>query len=99
VQDGEITEKNVTVSVVGKDMKFTILEDDLLLPYITGGHCTWFFLFVQWNTRFFSCCLSDETQDVFVFVRGGHALQPREPAAHVVLLLMFVGICAHILAP
>ncbi len=36
MQDGEITEKNVTVSVVGKDMAFTILEDEALLPYITG---------------------------------------------------------------
>lgn len=36
MQDGEITEKNVTVSVVGKDMAFTILEGEALEPYIAG---------------------------------------------------------------
>lgn len=35
-QDGEITEKNVTVSVVGKDMAFTILEGEALEPYIAA---------------------------------------------------------------
>lgn len=36
-QDGEITEKNVTVAAVGKDLPFMMLEDEALLPYITGG--------------------------------------------------------------
>ena len=36
-QDGELTDKNCSVSVVGKDTTFTLLEEDALAPYITGG--------------------------------------------------------------
>ena len=36
-QDGELTDKNCSVSVVGKDTTFTLLEDEALAPYITGG--------------------------------------------------------------
>ncbi len=42
LQDGELTDKNCSVAVVGKDMPFTLLEDESLAPYITGGwavHC------------------------------------------------------------
>lgn len=34
VQEGELTSKNCTVAVVGKDKKFIVLEDDDLQPYI-----------------------------------------------------------------
>ena len=36
-QDGELTDKNCSVAVVGKGMPFTLLEDEALEPYITGG--------------------------------------------------------------
>lgn len=36
VQDGDITEKNVTVAVVGKELNFTLLEGEALAPYIAG---------------------------------------------------------------
>lgn len=37
LQDGEVTDKNCSVAVVGKDMPFTLLEDESLAPYIAGG--------------------------------------------------------------
>ena len=37
LQDGELTDKNCSVSVVGKGMTFTLLEDEALAPYIAGG--------------------------------------------------------------
>ena len=36
-QDGELTDKNCSVAVVGKDLPFTLLEDEALAPYIAGG--------------------------------------------------------------
>lgn len=36
LQDGELTDKNCSVSVVGKDTTFTLLEEDALAPYITA---------------------------------------------------------------
>ncbi|KAL4421352.1 hypothetical protein ABPG75_010643 [Micractinium tetrahymenae] len=36
LQDGELTEKNCSVAVVGGDMPFTLLEDDSLAPYIAA---------------------------------------------------------------
>lgn len=33
-QDGNLTEKNCTVAIVGKDLPFTILEEESLQPYI-----------------------------------------------------------------
>lgn len=40
-QDGELTDKNCSVAVVGRDMPFTLLEDEALLPYIEGGWQRW----------------------------------------------------------
>jgi hypothetical protein len=37
LQDGELTDKNCSVAVVGRDMPFTLLEDEALQPYIEGG--------------------------------------------------------------
>jgi hypothetical protein len=39
VQDGELSDKNCSVAVVGAGMPFTLLEDEALAPYITGGCC------------------------------------------------------------
>lgn len=36
LQDGELTDKNCSVAVVGKGMPFTLLEDEALEPYITA---------------------------------------------------------------
>jgi len=36
IQDGELSAQNCSVAVVGKDMDFTILEDEALEPYIAG---------------------------------------------------------------
>jgi 20S proteasome subunit alpha 6 len=36
LQDGELTDKNCTVSVVGLDTTFVILEDEALAPYIAA---------------------------------------------------------------
>jgi 20S proteasome subunit alpha 6 len=40
--DDELTTKNGCIAIVGKDEKFTIIEDDALLPYLaqieTGGN-------------------------------------------------------------
>eukprot|EP00897_Mesotaenium_endlicherianum_P009233 jgi/Mesen1/8338/ME000461S07753 len=34
LQEGELTSKNCSIAIVGKDKKFTILEDDAAQPYI-----------------------------------------------------------------
>lgn len=34
LQDGDLTEQNCSVAIVGKDVAFTILEDESLAPYI-----------------------------------------------------------------
>ena len=39
VQDGELSDKNCSVAVVGAGMPFTLLEDEALAAYITGGCC------------------------------------------------------------
>ena len=36
LQDGDVTSKNVAVSVVSKDSPFTILEGDALLPFLAN---------------------------------------------------------------
>ena len=36
LQDGDLTEKNCSVAVVGPDQSFTILEDEGILPFVTA---------------------------------------------------------------